>query len=202
MFPRAYDYYRQVPPHVLRGSHSTSLTGNTNAGSTPSGDVENGGLIECVICYNAVETDSGNYMVSMHTFNSHCSYHLSTDVILSIIMSIIDHTLRSPLPQTLFGAVAHHEDGVLHMQSSVTSYRGFLIHGTREFLPLLKMHKLDSKVKLVYKLTLYCIKCILRRNLLRSREHSKYEHIMASSLYQRVSESYKRRWSGEAGLLM
>ena len=129
LFPRAYDYYRQVPSHVLRGSHSPSLAGNTNAGSTSTGDVENGGLIECVICYNAVETDTGNYMVSINTSTSHRSFLLSTDIILSIIISIVDHTLRSFIPQTLFAAVAHHEDGVLHMQSSATSYRGFLIRG-------------------------------------------------------------------------
>lgn len=64
LFPRAYDYHRQIPAHVLRGSHSPPLAGSVNTGSTPIADVESGGLIECVICYNAVETDSGNYMVS------------------------------------------------------------------------------------------------------------------------------------------
>ena len=71
MFPRAYDYYRPVPPHVLRGSHSTTADSSAEPGPPP--DVESGGLIECVICYNVVEIDDGTYMVSSTAFSYHSS---------------------------------------------------------------------------------------------------------------------------------
>lgn len=62
MFPRAYDYFRPVPAHVLRGSHSASTTHSVMHSS--NADVETGGLIECVICYNAIDTTTQDYMVS------------------------------------------------------------------------------------------------------------------------------------------
>lgn len=73
MFPRAYDYYRPVPAHVLRGSHSPSSFGSSSATSelAPLVDVESGGLIECVICYNVVDTSTGTYMVRVVRQQTH-----------------------------------------------------------------------------------------------------------------------------------
>ena len=48
---------------MLRGSHSPLLSDNEGSAAVAA-DVESGGLIECVICYNVVETDTGTYMVS------------------------------------------------------------------------------------------------------------------------------------------
>ena len=78
MFPRAYDYFRPVPSHVLRGSHTAS-SGTHSEMHSSNNDVETGGLIECVICYNAIDTTTQNYMVrderssiyhSMHIFHA------------------------------------------------------------------------------------------------------------------------------------
>ena len=38
----------------------------------------------------------------------------------------VDYTMRPSVPQTLSRAVADNEDGVLHMQSSPPSPRGFI----------------------------------------------------------------------------
>jgi hypothetical protein len=65
MFPRAYDYFRPIPTHVLRGSHShpPAVDPGVGGGGESISDVETGGLIECVICYNVIEPVGGTYMV-------------------------------------------------------------------------------------------------------------------------------------------
>jgi Ring finger domain len=86
MFPRAYDYYRPVPAHVLRGSHSPSSSSsssssfggnssnsNSNSELVPLVDVETGGMIECVICYNVVDTSTGTYMVRVRVMRRQTS---------------------------------------------------------------------------------------------------------------------------------
>jgi hypothetical protein len=68
MFPRGYDYFRPVPAHVLIGAR-TLPSGDGNSSSSTDllhpPDVESGGLIECVICYNAIDTTNSPYMVRL-----------------------------------------------------------------------------------------------------------------------------------------
>ena len=68
MFPRGYDYFRPVPAHVLIGAR-TMPSGDGNSSSSTDllypPDVESGGLIECVICYNAIDTTNSPYMVRL-----------------------------------------------------------------------------------------------------------------------------------------
>jgi len=97
--PRHYDYYRPLPPlrdggsgRVLsdaeitgteltaaaaatNGSSSSSSSSSSGVGVGGVGDIESGGLHECVICYNAVEsTPPHNYMVPPcdHVFHRSC----------------------------------------------------------------------------------------------------------------------------------
>jgi len=93
LFPRAYDYGRPVPSHLLRrgqdassppsppapaatgggwsrlstddpSSSTSSINAPPAAADDAAPDVESGGLCECVICYNAVEVEPGRYMIT------------------------------------------------------------------------------------------------------------------------------------------
>ena len=94
MFPRSYDYYRPVPAHMpcctphaqppegasendrLRPGCSINDTDadGAPASATSAPDIESGGLLECVICYNVVESVRGTYMITPcdHLFHKQC----------------------------------------------------------------------------------------------------------------------------------
>lgn len=79
MFP-GYDYFRPVPAHVLIGARTLSPgNGSTSTDLLHPPDVESGGLIECVICYNAIDTTNSPYMVSLNVninfFVDNIPYH-------------------------------------------------------------------------------------------------------------------------------
>jgi hypothetical protein len=115
-FPRGYDYYRPVPAHMpCCSSHSdshpegssesdhlrtgssssscTSINDGEAAASAPAADIEAGGLFECVICYNAVESVRGSYMITPcdHLFHKPC---LSQWIAIKLECPVC----RSPLP--------------------------------------------------------------------------------------------------------
>ena len=124
MFPRGYDYFRPVPAHVLIGARTLS-PGNGSSSTDPlyPADVESGGLIECVICYNAIDTTNSPYMVrlqiklTLFVFNT-------MSLIIKCSSLRADHSLRPPVPQGLSRAVAYHENGVLYLQVNATSSCG------------------------------------------------------------------------------
>ena len=59
----AYDYHRpinstELSPLQGRGLHSDGTTSTT-------GDIESGDMKECVICYNVIDVEENEYMVSL-----------------------------------------------------------------------------------------------------------------------------------------
>ena len=127
MFP-GYDYFRPVPAHVLIGARTLSPgNGSTSADLLHPPDVESGGLIECVICYNAIDTTNSPYMVSLNVNIKFIVDNIPYHHIFSTLMKHTydtDYPLRPSLPQSMSGAMAYYEDGVLHLQVSSTSSIG------------------------------------------------------------------------------
>ena len=67
--PVAYDYRRPIENEMTEVTPLRSQANGDEGTSYPSarftdGDIEEGGLKECVICYNVIDVAGNNYMVS------------------------------------------------------------------------------------------------------------------------------------------
>jgi hypothetical protein len=74
--PAKYDYHRPVPRHVLQ-NQSSPADASENDTRDQVGDMEATGIneiITCVVCYNAVSLNYGEYMITPcdHVFHTEC----------------------------------------------------------------------------------------------------------------------------------
>ena len=66
--PNSYNYFRSIPESARR------LAAGDKDDEDEEDDIENGGLPECIICYNRIEETYGSYMIAPcdHLFHTQC----------------------------------------------------------------------------------------------------------------------------------